>query len=128
MAFAAANVLTTASPIRRAFETSKSFLGHSVGEAGDVDGDSFDDVIVGAISKNGTGMAQVISGKDASALFTFFGDDGSNSSTHFLVLASPDCIAVLAGRKMRTSIAWRPSRSGQPNARAGAVARSIVRL
>ena len=53
-------------------------FGYSVSGAGDVNGDGFDDLIVGAYfeSTNGTasGSARVLSGADGSILYTFYGD------------------------------------------------------
>ena len=53
-------------------------FGFAVSGAGDVDGDGFDDVIVGALfgGSNGTksGSARVFSGVDGSTLYTFDGD------------------------------------------------------
>ncbi|XOV77214.1 MAG: integrin alpha [Phycisphaerales bacterium] len=53
-------------------------FGYSVSGAGDVNGDGFDDLVVGAYfeSTNGTasGSARVLSGADGSILYTFYGD------------------------------------------------------
>lgn len=60
-------------------------LGSSVSGVGDLNGDGFDDLIIGApnadyIGQSNTGAALVISGKDGTTLFTFWGDGLS----HFL--------------------------------------------
>jgi len=52
-------------------------FGHSVGSAGDVDGDGHADLIVGApwedAAGNDAGMARVLSGQDGAPLYTFYG-------------------------------------------------------
>ncbi len=57
-------------------------FGVSVSGAGDVDGDGFDDVIVGASfdDNNGvdSGSARVISGSTGVVLYTFYGDSGGD--------------------------------------------------
>ena len=59
-------------------DSSLDFFGRSVSDAGDVNNDGFDDVIVGAYldDNNGadSGMARVFSGIDGSVLYTFDGD------------------------------------------------------
>jgi hypothetical protein len=54
------------------------FFGHSVAAAGDINGDGFDDVIVGAWvadpAGSQTGFARVLSGADGAILHTFNGD------------------------------------------------------
>ncbi len=58
-------------------EAAGDTLGHSVSGAGDVNGDGFDDLIVGAwsndIGGNGAGRAYVFSGKTGAALYTYTG-------------------------------------------------------
>ena len=57
-------------------------FGKSVSGAGDVNGDGFDDLIVGAIGDDNNGMssgsARVFSGVDGTVLYTFYGDSPSD--------------------------------------------------
>ena len=59
--------------------------GRSVASAGDVDGDGFDDVIVGAIGNDaggdGAGAAYVIFGADFTGQVDFLGTDGNDNLT-----------------------------------------------
>jgi len=57
-------------------DSSDQQLGRSVSGAGDVNGDGFDDLIVGAPYYDG--MARVFSGTDGSLLFTFNGDNAGD--------------------------------------------------
>jgi hypothetical protein len=58
-------------------------MGVSVGAAGDVNADGYDDLIVGATDGNGAstevGEAHVFSGKDGSLLYTFLAQEGGTS-------------------------------------------------
>jgi len=59
-------------------------FGYAVSGAGDVDGDGFPDIVVGAYgarNPNGaqSGSAQVFSGKSGSILYTFYGDSDGDS-------------------------------------------------
>ncbi len=69
--------------IRRAFgQTPYEQFGRSVADAGDVDGDGIDDLVLGALfaSRNGyhSGSLRVISGADGATLHTFFGDNAND--------------------------------------------------
>jgi len=63
-------------------DSASDWFGISVSGAGDVNGDGFDDLIVGANldDNNGanSGSARVFSGQDGSVLYTFYGDSGYN--------------------------------------------------
>ncbi len=63
-------------------DSSGDQFGSSVSGAGDVNGDGFDDVIVGAFGADnngsGSGSARVLSGLDGSILYTFDGDSASD--------------------------------------------------
>jgi hypothetical protein len=69
----------------RRFDGDSSFdlLGSSVGSAGDVDGDGFDDIIAGAPDSEaggaGAGLARVYSVRTGAALHTFLGDSASDA-------------------------------------------------
>jgi hypothetical protein len=69
------------------------YFGWSLANAGDVDGDSIDDLIVGAYqndhSGNDAGSAYVYSGADGSPLLAFYGD-GANDRFGFSVAGAGD--------------------------------------
>jgi predicted lipoprotein with Yx(FWY)xxD motif len=48
-------------------------FGQSVSNAGDVDKDGWPDLLVGAPGDNGTGSASILSGKNGTTLYTFYG-------------------------------------------------------
>ncbi len=65
----------------------ESRFGHSVSGAGDINGDGFDDVVVGAPyhgygSIPLSGMARIFSGQDGSVLFTIYGDSQGDQLGH----------------------------------------------
>ena len=73
-------------------DTENDYLGYSVSGAGDVNGDGFDDLIVGAWQPtypSGPGYARVFSGMDGTVLYTFYGD-AQNDDFGFAVSGAGD--------------------------------------
>jgi hypothetical protein len=58
-------------------DSAGDFFGRAVSDAGDVNGDGFDDLIVGA-PPNGSGIARVFSGANGSVLYNFEGDSAGD--------------------------------------------------
>ena len=59
-------------------DSSADHFGYSVSDAGDVNNDGYNDVVVGAIGGGVSGSARVFSGANGTILYTFYGDGSFN--------------------------------------------------